>query len=108
MDPKADQTELIATIQRLQETQTQLVAAVQTLTNRVDSAIPETASPTFQGTPVARPLQIGNGNKADVPPASSDESSALAGQDEDVKPLQAPVPPSPTQKPGLTSRIILT
>lgn len=88
MDHTVQQSEVIDTLREIHHTQSQLLAAVESLTDRVSGS-------TLSETPTEH-----------APPTSSD-SVIRSNLGEDGT-LQAPAAPSPSQKSTSTSRIILT
>merc|ERR1712000_720673 len=106
MDPNADQAEVMETLRELHQTQSQLSEAMETLSARVGVALPG-STPASSG--VALSTQEASEKKqqpASAPTTTSDAviRSNLSGGET----LQAPAPASPSQRPGLTSRIVLT
>jgi len=106
MDPNADQAEVMETLRELHQTQSQLLEAMETLSARVGVALPG-STPASSG--VALSTQEASEKKqqpASAPTTTSDAviRSNLSGGET----LQAPAPASPSQRPGLTSRIVLT
>lgn len=109
MDQNSQQNDLlVATILKLQETQSQLVATVEALSNRVNVAFPDTASPPFQATLVARSVKNEDGDAQGAIPTSSIESVSRDVEDDGGKTQRSSEAASPAQKSAFTSRIVLT
>ncbi|CAG9999963.1 unnamed protein product [Clonostachys byssicola] len=109
MDQNSQQNDLlVATILKLQETQSQLVATVEALSNRVNVAFPDTASPPFPATLVARSVKSEDGDAQGVIPTSSIESVSRDVEDDGGKIQRSSEAASPAQKSAFTSRIVLT
>lgn len=107
MDPNADQAEVLETLRELHQTQSQLMEAMETLSARVGVAMPGVASaPGAAGLTTNKGAEMKEDQPASAPTTSSDAvlRSNLSGGET----LQAPAPASPSQRPGLTSRIVLT
>ncbi|CAG9943120.1 unnamed protein product [Clonostachys rosea f. rosea IK726] len=109
MDQNSQQNDLlVATILKLQETQSQLVATVEALSNRVNVAFPDTASPPFPATLVARSVKSEDGDAQSAIPISSIESVSRDVEDDGGKTQRSSEAASPAQKSAFTSRIVLT
>ncbi|VUC21868.1 unnamed protein product [Clonostachys rosea] len=109
MDQNSQQNDLlIATILKLQETQSQLVATVEALSNRVNVAFPDTASPPLAATLVAKPVKSEDGDAQGAIPISSIESVSRDVEDDSGKTQRSSEAASPAQKSAFTSRIVLT
>lgn len=106
MDHNAEQAEVMETLRELHQTQSQLLEAMETLSARVGIAVPGAASPPGR-VDLATNKSLEKKDQPDSTPTTSSDSvirSNLSGGET----LQAPAPSSPSQRPSLTSRIVLT
>jgi hypothetical protein len=107
MDNESQQSEVMDTLREIHHTQSQLLAAVEALSDRLERV---------EATTKTSPTTVSAGNKsgedtkfkqADETPALSSDAIIRAPLEEGAS-LSAPAPASPGQRSALTSRIILT
>lgn len=95
--------EVLDALRSIQQTQSSLLAAVESLSDR-----PLQASSGVAGDRVLDSPFVADGKRDDVPPTADSKALDQQNVSED-SPLQPPaVPGSPSQRPGFTSRIVLT
>lgn len=107
MDSAAQSSEVMDTLKEIHQTQSQLLAAVESLSDRVGPVLSGTTSIANHGAPKGKSSQSeNNGQSGAAPPTSSD--SVIRSDLDEGGTLQAPSTASPNQRTTLTSRIVLT
>lgn len=102
-----EQSDVMDTLKDIHQTQAQLLAAVESLSERFDSAMPGTETSLSPPVSSGKPSKTPSGNEDDSAPPTSSDSVIRSNLSEEAT-LQAPAPASPNQRSGLTSRIVLT
>lgn len=107
MDSTTQSSEVMDTLKEIHQTQSQLLAAVESLSDRVGPALSGTTSIAKKSASLGNSSQLGHNDQSEAGPPTSSDSVIRSNLGEGGT-LQAPATASPNQRAALTSRIVLT